>query len=96
MELNLLMGKMSTKIELALEQSQQGASDEVLHFTMMNGNPSSVNIKQHCRSLQDEAFQEKLFDSFQDEVKYEHVGPRVTRPQEGERFQDDKEMMYDC
>ncbi|GKB22553.1 hypothetical protein Tco_0861954 [Tanacetum coccineum] len=29
------------------------------------------------------------------EEKYEHVGPKVTRSQEGERLQDDKKIMYD-
>ncbi|GJV21829.1 hypothetical protein Tco_1370849 [Tanacetum coccineum] len=50
-----------------------------------DGNPSSANIKQALR-VQDEAFQGRLFDSFQDEVKYKYVGPKVTRSQEGERF----------
>ncbi|GJS99980.1 putative nucleotidyltransferase, ribonuclease H [Tanacetum coccineum] len=45
---------MLTKIELALEQSQQSASDDVLNIRVIlfsihgeDGNPFSVNIKQH-------------------------------------------------
>ncbi|GJZ31491.1 hypothetical protein Tco_0576538 [Tanacetum coccineum] len=45
-------------------------------------------------SVQDEAFQGGLFDGFQDEVKHEHVGPKVTRSQESERLQDDGKMVY--
>ncbi|GKB33341.1 hypothetical protein Tco_0872742 [Tanacetum coccineum] len=33
--------------------------------------------------------------SFQDEERYEHVGPKVTSSQKGERLQDDDEMMFD-
>ncbi|GJS11844.1 hypothetical protein Tco_0368640 [Tanacetum coccineum] len=33
--------------------------------------------------------------SFQDEERYEHVGPKVTSSQEGERLQDDEEIMFD-
>nr|GEV05467.1 putative reverse transcriptase domain-containing protein [Tanacetum cinerariifolium] len=33
-------------------------------------------------SIQNEVFQGRLFDSFQDEGKYKHVGPKVTRSQE--------------
>ncbi|GJS08314.1 hypothetical protein Tco_0365110 [Tanacetum coccineum] len=55
------MGIMSTKVELTLEQSQQGVSNDVLEsiegveelkrnvwIKVMNGNPSRVNIKQLC------------------------------------------------
>ncbi|GJZ81889.1 retrovirus-related pol polyprotein from transposon TNT 1-94 [Tanacetum coccineum] len=69
---------------------------EEIRIFIANATNKNVTIYQMDVNLQDEAFQEKLFDSFQDEVKYEHVGPRVTRPQEDERFQDDKDMMYDC
>ncbi|GJV74361.1 hypothetical protein Tco_1494356 [Tanacetum coccineum] len=48
---------MPTKIELTLEQSQQGVSDDVLNIIVIrfsihrdDGNPSSVNIKQALRS----------------------------------------------
>ncbi|GJV75368.1 hypothetical protein Tco_1506952 [Tanacetum coccineum] len=57
----------STQTELALKQTQQGTSNEVL----------------------EEAFQGRLFDSFQDKEKYEHVDLKVTRSQEGKRSQDD-------
>ncbi|GKA04042.1 hypothetical protein Tco_0676823 [Tanacetum coccineum] len=46
---------MPTKVELTLEQSQQGVSDDVLNIRVIlfsihsdDGNPSSVIIKQHC------------------------------------------------
>ncbi|GKB78824.1 hypothetical protein Tco_0945719 [Tanacetum coccineum] len=125
------MGIMPTKTELALEQSQQSVSNEVLNIRVIphsihsdDGNPSSANIKQALRlkrasghrkdehelttqsvsvrgfntlswkycqgdssklnlldhrliqrwSVQDESFQGRLFNRFQDEGKYEHVG----------------------
>ncbi|GJW93580.1 hypothetical protein Tco_0173252, partial [Tanacetum coccineum] len=50
---NVRKGKMQTKTELTLEQTQQGASDEVLNIRVMpksihsdDENPSSANIKQ--------------------------------------------------
>ncbi|GJT16600.1 reverse transcriptase domain-containing protein, partial [Tanacetum coccineum] len=46
--MNEYKGIMPTKIELTLEQSQQDVSNDVLHSTMTNGNPSSVITKQHC------------------------------------------------
>ncbi|GKB94284.1 hypothetical protein Tco_0980421 [Tanacetum coccineum] len=45
------------------------------------------------RSIQDEAFQ--MRQSFQDNEKYEHVSPDVTSSQEGERPQDDEDIMFD-
>nr|GEX01219.1 hypothetical protein [Tanacetum cinerariifolium] len=45
--------------------------------------------------ITDEAFQGRLFDSFQDKGKYDHVGLKVTSSQEGERLQDDEKMMHD-
>ncbi|GJZ24228.1 hypothetical protein Tco_0561687 [Tanacetum coccineum] len=45
---------MPTKVKLTLEQSQQGVSDDVLNIRVIlfsihsdDGNPSSVNLKQH-------------------------------------------------
>ncbi|GKD08523.1 hypothetical protein Tco_1188208 [Tanacetum coccineum] len=43
-------------------------------------NPARVNIKQ-------------ALGSFQDQEKYEHVGPQDTRPQDGERSQDDDQRL---
>nr|GEX60400.1 pyrrolidone-carboxylate peptidase-like [Tanacetum cinerariifolium] len=50
------MGIMPTKTELALEQTQQGVSDEVLNIKVIlhsihsdDGNPFNVNIKQALR-----------------------------------------------
>ncbi|GJW07312.1 hypothetical protein Tco_1569735 [Tanacetum coccineum] len=52
------MGIMPTKTELALEQTQQGVSDEVLNIRVIlhsvhsdDGNPTSVNIKQALRKI---------------------------------------------
>nr|GEV16694.1 retrovirus-related Pol polyprotein from transposon TNT 1-94 [Tanacetum cinerariifolium] len=52
--MNVYKGIMPTKIELTLEQSQQGVSNDVLNIRVIlfsihseDGNPSSVNIKQH-------------------------------------------------
>nr|GEY41373.1 hypothetical protein [Tanacetum cinerariifolium] len=49
---------MQTKTELALEQTQQGVSDEVLKIRVIphsihndNGNPTSANIKQAMRQI---------------------------------------------
>ncbi|GJZ52436.1 hypothetical protein Tco_0606951 [Tanacetum coccineum] len=100
MELNGNMGIMLTKDELALEQSQHDASDDVLNIRVMlhsihsdDGNPISANIKQAPRQLKN--IKKYDYESFQDEERYEHVGPKVTRAQEGNLLQDDEEMMYD-
>ncbi|GJZ64238.1 hypothetical protein Tco_0620659 [Tanacetum coccineum] len=52
------MGIMLTKTELALEQTQQGVSDEVLNIRVIllsihndDGNPTSANIKQALRQV---------------------------------------------
>ncbi|GJY96034.1 hypothetical protein Tco_0512395 [Tanacetum coccineum] len=47
-----------------------------------DGNPSSVNIKQHCGRYQDKDCQGRLLARFQDDAKYEHVG-QDTRSQGG-------------
>nr|GEY90062.1 hypothetical protein [Tanacetum cinerariifolium]GEZ17380.1 hypothetical protein [Tanacetum cinerariifolium] len=39
-----------------------------------------------CSSVQEEAFQERLFDSSQDKEKYEHVDPKVTSSQGGKKI----------
>ncbi|GJU18350.1 hypothetical protein Tco_1146316 [Tanacetum coccineum] len=61
---------------------------------------TSANINKPCstpsvKSFQDEAFQGRLFDSFQYKEKYEHVGLKVTRLQEDKRIQDDEEITFD-
>ncbi|GJR50724.1 retrovirus-related pol polyprotein from transposon TNT 1-94 [Tanacetum coccineum] len=45
-----------------------------------DGNPARANIKQ-------------ALGSFQDQERYEHVGPQDTRPQDGERSQDDDQRL---
>ncbi|GKC89486.1 hypothetical protein Tco_1150135 [Tanacetum coccineum] len=109
------MGIMPTKTELALEQTQQGVSDEVLIVIMEpmmqcttlpshsriytdDGNSTSATSNKHYGSH--EVFKLKNIKkddnkSFQDEERFEHVGPKVTRSKEGERLQDDEEMMFD-
>ncbi|GKD18940.1 hypothetical protein Tco_1208098 [Tanacetum coccineum] len=49
-----------------------------------------ANITKSCQGVKD--CQRRLLKSFQDEEKYEHVGPKT---QDGERFQDNQEMSYD-
>ncbi|GJT69072.1 hypothetical protein Tco_1028358 [Tanacetum coccineum] len=39
-------------------------------------------------------FKKDGYTSFQDEERYEHVGPKVTSSQEGKRSQDDEEIMF--
>ncbi|GJT64058.1 hypothetical protein Tco_1015538 [Tanacetum coccineum] len=63
---------------ITLEQSQQGVSNDVLHSTVTNGNPSRVNLKQLCG---------RLLASFQDNAKYEHVG-QVSRSQDSKDNKD--------
>ncbi|GKE71324.1 hypothetical protein Tco_1529396 [Tanacetum coccineum] len=73
-------------MELVLEQTQQGNSHEVSNIRVIpkyhneDGNPARVNIKQ-------------ALGSFQDLEMYEHVGPQDTRPQDGERSQDDDQRL---
>ncbi|GJT32107.1 retrovirus-related pol polyprotein from transposon TNT 1-94 [Tanacetum coccineum] len=77
---------------LPLQGHPEHHSDTSSHSPLTMGNLPSAQLKQALR-VQDEAYQERLFKSFQDEVKYEHVVPKVTSPQEGERLQDDEEMI---
>ncbi|GKB09878.1 hypothetical protein Tco_0843801 [Tanacetum coccineum] len=76
-------------MELLLEQTQQGTSHEVsycqnirviLKYHGEDGNPARVNIKQ-------------ALSSFQDQERYEHVSPQDTRPQDGDRSQDDDQRL---
>ncbi|GJW83798.1 putative reverse transcriptase domain-containing protein [Tanacetum coccineum] len=79
-------GIVPTKMELQLEQTQQGSSHEVsnirviLKYHSEDGNPARANIKQ-------------ALGSFQDQERYEHVSPQDTRPQDGERSQDDDQRL---
>ncbi|GJW79817.1 hypothetical protein Tco_0143792 [Tanacetum coccineum] len=119
------MGIMPTKTELALEQTQQGVSDEVLVDPMSMGSLTRVSghrKAKHELTTQSGRHQNQMdlprnipiarlevpshevfklknikkdgYESFQDKERYEHVGPKVTSPQEGERLQDDKEIMF--
>ncbi|GKE20847.1 hypothetical protein Tco_1432359 [Tanacetum coccineum] len=67
------------------------------HELSTQSNPilQAGNPVKESESVQDEALQGRLFDSFQDKGKYEHAGLKVTRLQEGNRLQDDEEMIYD-
>nr|GEU53515.1 Gag-Pol polyprotein [Tanacetum cinerariifolium] len=69
-------GIMPTKIELTLEQSQQGVSIDVL-------TKNSANSDKHLPS-RNQVYQGRLLASIQDDAKYEHVG-QDTRPQGGKR-----------
>ncbi|GJU05795.1 hypothetical protein Tco_1122225 [Tanacetum coccineum] len=80
-------GIVPTEMELVLEQTEQGTSHEVSNIRVIikyhgeDGNPARANIKQ-------------ALGSFQDQERYEHVGPQDTRPQDGERSQDDDQRLY--
>ncbi|GJX31525.1 hypothetical protein Tco_0241380 [Tanacetum coccineum] len=71
-----------TKTKNALIESRAKEniqSDNFQYFTVTNGNPSSVNIKQHCvikDFLKDKEWQRKTI-SFQDDANLEHVGPKT-------------------
>ncbi|GJV56490.1 hypothetical protein Tco_1457495 [Tanacetum coccineum] len=63
-----------------------------------DGNSTSATSNKHYGSY--EVFKLKNIKkddnkSFQDEERYEHVGHKVIRTQEGKRLQDDEEMMFD-
>ncbi|GJS41905.1 hypothetical protein Tco_0566948 [Tanacetum coccineum] len=87
------MLRMPTKIELTLEQSQQGVSNDVLEHKMEDGDaiiPAGVEFINHCAHAQTtkyQVYQGRLLASFQDDAKYEHVG-QDTRSQGGKDDQD--------
>nr|GEU70545.1 hypothetical protein [Tanacetum cinerariifolium] len=60
----------------------------ILKYHSKDGNPARANIKQALgrRSTY-------IISSFQDRNKYEHVGLQDTRPQDGERSQDDDQRL---
>ncbi|GJT15956.1 hypothetical protein Tco_0874662 [Tanacetum coccineum] len=65
---------------------------------MTNGNPSGVNIKQHCgryQDYQDKDCQGRLLDGFQDDIKYEHVGPKIQDHKKAKYYKDDQVMIND-
>ncbi|GKB35435.1 hypothetical protein Tco_0880377 [Tanacetum coccineum] len=78
-KINEYKGIMPTKIELTLEQSQQGVSNDVLTKTSANS-----DIKDPSSETK---LQGRLLASFQDDAKYEHVG-QDTRWQDGKDDQD--------
>ncbi|GKB95653.1 hypothetical protein Tco_0981790 [Tanacetum coccineum] len=94
---------MQTKIELTLEQIQQGVSDEVLvSIEGVEKLKRKVKIKGEKKeallTLRTETSDEVLnlknfkkdgYTSFQNQEKYEHVGPKFTSTQDDKRSQDD-------
>ncbi|GKB41088.1 hypothetical protein Tco_0886030, partial [Tanacetum coccineum] len=64
-----------------------------VHVTQVFRCSDTQNVFLEVLIVQDEAFQGRLFDSFQDEGKYEHVVPKVTRLQEGKIHNDVEVMM---
>ncbi|GJR16805.1 hypothetical protein Tco_0965332 [Tanacetum coccineum] len=67
-------------------------SDALQHFTVMNENPSSVNIKQHC-VFKLKHFKKEYSIASNTKEKYEHVGPEVTKFTRLQDSQDDEEIM---
>ncbi|GJY54026.1 hypothetical protein Tco_0445690 [Tanacetum coccineum] len=57
-----------------------------------DGNPARANIQQSLGSIKVKEIQDQI-SSFQDLEMYEHVGPQDTRPQDGERSQDDDQRI---
>ncbi|GJS32671.1 hypothetical protein Tco_0531053 [Tanacetum coccineum] len=70
---------MPTEMELVLEQTQQGTSYEVSKLV----NTSAVKIHKDDTDNKDWISLDP----------YEHVGPEVTRSQEGKRSQDDDKRL---
>ncbi|GJY80752.1 reverse transcriptase domain-containing protein [Tanacetum coccineum] len=77
--MNEIKGKVPTEKELVLEQTQKGTSYEVSR--------QSVKVKE----LQERCIIKAFKLSYQE--KYEHVGPDVTRSQEGKRSKDDDKRL---
>ncbi|GJW48935.1 hypothetical protein Tco_0080581 [Tanacetum coccineum] len=80
--------------------SSKGSSNNIrvilFSIHIEDGNPSSVNIKQHYgryQDYQDKYYQRRLLASFQDDAKYEHVG-QDTRSQDGkdDKYLKDKDL----
>ncbi|GJV09921.1 hypothetical protein Tco_1351462 [Tanacetum coccineum] len=92
---------MQTKTELTLEQTQQGVSDEVLNIRVILkysqwtvGKSSGATSNKTAVGKFDEVLKLNNFkkdenESFQEQEKYEHVGPKFTSTQDGKRSQDD-------
>ncbi|GJV32868.1 hypothetical protein Tco_1393268 [Tanacetum coccineum] len=80
--LDLSVGIMPTKIELTLEQSQQGVCNDVLV-----GPHGTRDLPSRYQDYQDKDCQGRFLASFLDDAKYEHVG-QETRSQDGKDDQD--------
>ncbi|GJZ18966.1 hypothetical protein Tco_0555556 [Tanacetum coccineum] len=91
---------MQTKKELTLEQTQQGVSDEVLAsiegIVIMDPVMRCTTLPNHSsdKVLKLKNFKKDDYTSFQDQEKYEHVGPKAIRTQEGKISQDDDMRLY--
>ncbi|GJR90937.1 RNA polymerase II assembly factor like protein [Tanacetum coccineum] len=75
----------SVNIKLHCGRIQLQAGNLVKEILLKLNLPDHRFIQRWC--VQDKAYQGRLFNSFQDEVKYEHVGLKVTRLQEGKELQ---------
>ncbi|GJR19863.1 hypothetical protein Tco_0968390 [Tanacetum coccineum] len=94
---------METNIELTLEQTQQGVSDEVLvsiegveelkRKVKIKGEKKEalLTLRQEPGTM--EILPEPTSNKLCDKEKYEHVGPKVTSSQEGKRSQDDDKRL---
>ncbi|GKE46204.1 hypothetical protein Tco_1477462, partial [Tanacetum coccineum] len=47
------------------------------------------------QDYQDKDYQGRLLDGFQDDIKYEHVGPKTQDRKKAKYYKDDKVMMKD-
>nr|GEX37016.1 hypothetical protein [Tanacetum cinerariifolium] len=79
-------GRMPTKIELTLEQSQQGDSYDILALSWKPCQGESLNPPDHRFQV----YQGRLLTSFQDDAKYKHGGQDI-RLQGGKDDQEEKD-----
>ncbi|GKB45296.1 hypothetical protein Tco_0896049 [Tanacetum coccineum] len=63
-----------------------------LKFYLITGNPDGGSSCDEVLKLKN--FKKDGYTSFQNQEKYEHVGPKVTSTQDGKRLQDDDKRLY--
>ncbi|GJW94736.1 hypothetical protein Tco_0174408 [Tanacetum coccineum] len=67
-----------------------------LSWKSCQGGSSKLNLPDHrCQDYQDKDCQGRLLDSFQDDIKYEHVGPKTQDHKKEKYYKDDQVMMKD-
>ncbi|GKC39276.1 hypothetical protein Tco_1051660, partial [Tanacetum coccineum] len=60
------------------------------------GDSSKLNLPDHrYQDYQDKDCQGRLLDGFQDNIKYEHVGPKAQDHNKAKYYKDDQVMMKD-